>query len=62
MGKIKIPPKIEKKIKSGFCRQNFGLKTDSKSMYFKLRNEGLSDIEAQYKVYKSRKVCLKKNK
>jgi len=49
------------KLRSGYYRQNYGLNTDSSSMYARLRGEGKSDEEAQYQVYKSRGI-IKDNK
>ena len=51
---MSIPEKIVMRILSGEMRQEYGLETDSDSMYNKLRMDGLSDLEAQYMVYKSR--------
>ena len=49
-----IPQKIVDKIMSGEMRRLHGLETGVGSLYLRLRSEGASDLDAQYRVYKSR--------
>jgi len=57
---MKIPEEVIKKIMSGEMKKQYGLETDSSSMYSVLRgrsNNGgddIGDLEAQYRVYKAR--------
>lgn len=42
----------KKQIESGELKRIHGLATDGRSKYFRLRNEGLSDFNAQYECFK----------
>lgn len=53
-----LTPYMKTLYSSGELRRRWGLETDSGSMYFRLRNQGKSDEEAQYVVYESRALIL----
>jgi len=51
-----IPEKIVNKILSGELRQEHGLETGTGSVYNTERIKGASDLEAQYKDFKLRRL------
>lgn len=53
---MNIPQKIVDKILSGEMRSKHGLDTSSGSIYFNARMRGDSDVEAQYRAYKARRL------